>query len=85
MGGRLAGRRDYAREPPESLQKPKHHSAGWRSSLCASACTGSNIPPNTIITASADYLYVQFESLKNGFVDDVEFAVNANGNKVQVR
>ena len=36
-----------------------------------------------IITANDDYLYVQFESLKNGFIDDVEFAVNAG--KVQVR
>ena len=36
-----------------------------------------------IISASADYLYVQFESLKNGFIDDVEFAVKDG--KVQVR
>lgn len=28
-----------------------------------------------IVTARAEYLYVQFESLKFGFVDDVEFAV----------
>eukprot|EP00617_Octactis_speculum_P021554 CAMPEP_0185753412 /NCGR_PEP_ID=MMETSP1174-20130828/12139_1 /TAXON_ID=35687 /ORGANISM="Dictyocha speculum, Strain CCMP1381" /LENGTH=130 /DNA_ID=CAMNT_0028431239 /DNA_START=33 /DNA_END=422 /DNA_ORIENTATION=- len=37
----------------------------------------------SIITASADYLYVQFESLKHGFIDDVEFVVT-NG-EVQVR
>lgn len=37
----------------------------------------------SIITASADYLYVQFESLKMGFVDDVEFAVTDGA--VQVR
>jgi len=36
-----------------------------------------------IITARSDYLYVQFESLKKGFIDDVEFAVD--GNQVQVR
>lgn len=39
----------------------------------------------SIITARPDYLYVQFESLKNGFIDDVEFAVNAGGGEVQVR
>ena len=37
----------------------------------------------SIITANADYLYVQFESLKKGFIDDVEFAVK--GDEVQVR
>jgi uncharacterized protein (DUF1499 family) len=37
----------------------------------------------SIITASADYLYVQFESLKRGFIDDVEFAVKDG--EVQVR
>ena len=37
----------------------------------------------SIVTAKDDYLYVQFESLKNGFIDDVEFAVNDG--KVQVR
>ena len=37
----------------------------------------------SIVTARADYLYVQFESLKNGFIDDVEFAVRDG--KVQVR
>ena len=39
----------------------------------------------SIITASADYLYVQFESLKHGFIDDVEFAVNERSGEVQVR
>ena len=28
-----------------------------------------------IVTAKHDYLYVQFESLKMDFIDDVEFAV----------
>ena len=37
----------------------------------------------TIVTARADYLYVQFESLKWGFLDDVEFAIR--GGEVQVR
>ncbi len=37
----------------------------------------------SIITADADYLYVQFESMKHGFIDDVEFAVTNKG--VQVR
>ena len=37
----------------------------------------------SIITASADYVYIQFESLKNGFIDDVEFFVKDG--KVQVR
>ena len=38
----------------------------------------------SIITASTDYLYVQFESLKKGYIDDVEFAVGRNG-LVEVR
>ena len=37
----------------------------------------------SIVTASADYLYIQFESLKKGFIDDVEFAVKDG--VVQVR
>mmetsp|Transcript_30474 Transcript_30474/g.50480 ORF Transcript_30474/g.50480 Transcript_30474/m.50480 type:complete len:273 (+) Transcript_30474:62-880(+) len=37
-----------------------------------------------IITASSDYLYVQFESLRKGFIDDVEFAITQAGG-VQVR
>ena len=36
-----------------------------------------------VITSRPDYLYVQFESMKHGFIDDVEFAIN--GNEVQVR
>ena len=31
------------------------------------------------------YIYVQFESLKNGFIDDVEMAAINGGNVVQVR
>lgn len=38
----------------------------------------------SIIDARSDYLYVQFESMKHGFIDDVEFAVRSDG-KVQVR
>ena len=38
----------------------------------------------SIISASTDYLYVQFESMKHGFIDDVEFAVTDN-QEVQVR
>ena len=37
-----------------------------------------------IIATNADYLYVQFESLRKGFIDDVEFFVNKD-NSVQVR
>ena len=33
----------------------------------------------------AGYLYVQFESLKNGFIDDVEFAIIGDDEKVKVR
>ena len=39
----------------------------------------------SIITARPDYMYVQFESLKMGFIDDVEFAVTGGGEAVQVR
>jgi uncharacterized protein (DUF1499 family) len=39
----------------------------------------------SIVTASADHLYVQFESMKHGFVDDVEFSVAEDGKEVQVR
>ena len=37
----------------------------------------------SIVTCNADYLYVQFESFKKGFIDDVEFAVKDG--EVQVR
>jgi uncharacterized protein (DUF1499 family) len=39
-----------------------------------------------IMTRKPDYLYVHFESLKNGFIDDVEFAYleNADGS-IQIR
>jgi hypothetical protein len=39
----------------------------------------------SIVTNTADYLYVQFESMKHGFIDDVEFAVTQSGKEVQVR
>lgn len=38
----------------------------------------------SIITSKSDYLYVQFESMKHGFIDDVEFAITG-GKGVQVR
>ena len=38
----------------------------------------------SVVTSSEDYIYVQFESLKNGFIDDVEFFVHRGG-EVQVR
>jgi uncharacterized protein (DUF1499 family) len=31
-----------------------------------------------LVTSKPNYLYVQFESLKNGFIDDVEFAILDN-------
>ena len=37
----------------------------------------------SIVTSTPDYLYVQFESLKKGFIDDVEFLVKDG--EVQVR
>ena len=39
----------------------------------------------SIIDSTADYLYVQFESIKFGFIDDVEFKVNTKDESVQVR
>lgn len=36
------------------------------------------------VRSTPSYLYVQFESIKNGFIDDVEFAVGATG-AAQVR
>ncbi|GKY90453.1 hypothetical protein MPSEU_000019100 [Mayamaea pseudoterrestris] len=42
-----------------------------------------------IKTATSDYIYVQFESMKNGYIDDVEFAVindkRYKNRQVQVR
>ena len=39
-----------------------------------------------IVTATPEYLYVQYESLKYGFIDDVEFAVGGDDAAlVQVR
>ena len=37
-----------------------------------------------IVESRPNYLYIQFESLKSAFIDDVEFAVDATG-AVQVR
>ena len=39
----------------------------------------------SIVTSSPSYVYVQFESLKRGFKDDVEFALTSDGRAVQVR
>lgn len=38
-----------------------------------------------IITSKPGYIYVQFESLKNGYIDDVEFATVEGMNGIQVR
>jgi uncharacterized protein (DUF1499 family) len=38
-----------------------------------------------VITSEPDYLYVQFESLKSGFIDDVEFAANPEGPGILLR
>lgn len=38
-----------------------------------------------IVTAEPTYLYIQFESLVSGFIDDVEFAANPNGEGVLLR
>jgi len=35
-----------------------------------------------IFTDAPDYLFVQFESLKSGFIDDVEFAINPDGDGI---
>ena len=32
-----------------------------------------------IFADTPDYLFVQFESVKSGFIDDVEFAINPDG------
>ena len=39
----------------------------------------------TVITEKPDYIYAEFKSAKMGFVDDVEFALDAKANVVQVR
>ena len=39
----------------------------------------------TVVKESPSYLYCQFESLKKGYIDDVEFASSPNGNTVFVR
>jgi uncharacterized protein (DUF1499 family) len=39
----------------------------------------------TVVKESPSYLYCQFESLKKGYIDDVEFASSPNGNAVFVR
>ena len=38
-----------------------------------------------IMTSKPGYIYVQFESLKNGFIDDVEFATVPGMDGIQVR
>ncbi len=39
----------------------------------------------TIVTESPDYLYAEFKSAGMGFVDDVEFALDASANVIHVR
>uniref|UniRef100_A0A7S2S9B5 DUF1499 domain-containing protein n=1 Tax=Rhizochromulina marina TaxID=1034831 RepID=A0A7S2S9B5_9STRA len=38
-----------------------------------------------VVKSKEGYIYTQFESLKNGYIDDVEFAVAEDGSEVQVR
>eukprot|EP00667_Euglena_gracilis_P016031 EG_transcript_16721 len=38
-----------------------------------------------VVTSTPTYLYVQFESLKAGYIDDVEFAVNNSGEGILLR
>lgn len=38
-----------------------------------------------VVKATDSYLYVQFESLKKGYIDDVEFAISEDRKGVQVR
>jgi len=42
-------------------------------------------PSTTIVTQTADYLYVEYESQLLGFVDDVEFWFEPNAKTIQVR
>lgn len=42
-------------------------------------------PRATIITEKPDYLYAEFKSAGMGFVDDVEFALDARVNTIHVR
>lgn len=39
----------------------------------------------TIVTQKADYLYAEFKSAGMGYVDDVEFALDAKANLIHVR
>ncbi len=42
-------------------------------------------PRVTLMSESADYLYVEFKSGGLGFIDDVEFALNEKAGAIQVR
>ncbi|MEH2255698.1 DUF1499 domain-containing protein [Nostoc sp.] len=44
-----------------------------------------SLPRTKIITESKDYLYAEFKSALLGFVDDVEFYLDRNGNVIHVR
>ena len=75
-----------------------HKLAAWQPPSKAKAMSDvveviKNYPPGQnkvdkggweIVTSRPDYLYVQFESLKRGFIDDLEIAVPNDG-PVQVR
>lgn len=43
------------------------------------------LPRTQVITATDDYLYVEFTSALMGFVDDVEFYIDSEANVIQVR
>jgi len=38
-----------------------------------------------IVSSKPDYLYVQFESMKHGFIDDVEFALSSSSNNIELQ
>ena len=44
-----------------------------------------SMPRTKIITAEANYLYAEFTSALMGYVDDVEFYLNADKNIIEVR
>lgn len=44
-----------------------------------------NSQRTTVVTEKRDYLYAEFKSAGLGYVDDVEFALDANANLIHVR
>ncbi|MEO6699647.1 MAG: DUF1499 domain-containing protein [Paraperlucidibaca sp.] len=49
------------------------------------AAVAADMPGATVVKQGASYLYVEYSSLLMGFVDDVEFALQADGQRVDVR